>query len=452
MLGGEKKDAHKYLNFTTHLKSSIGGKIAISEPRASISKHMPQQVLQIPGFFFDPVKKRYFKVDTTSTLSHQYTDTNIKAQEEEQARKKKRLTQEQRTTMSFPKIYYDHLDVSNRLNFRKRTQAEKTIRRHLFDTIKVTNSIQTPSSVQLKSINSFGTNNFIVSDLVNIHLYAGGHNDSNTCPESNPKLMLSRYDKNTSLLRSFDTFESSPLVIRTWLGSFDEPSEVEISSFTTDGELVGSKEIFSPRDSFNKSLYNTSTENLIICCNKSLKLYNMRDSTINSDSVRFKGDALTIDNKDQFVHYVGFRNGDVRIWDLRSSQSKLISPFESSQVRSVINLKKAGEYGVICSSIGSNIKLLDLRMGKSPVRRSYRSNKNVYNVFGENMEMITDSEFFVQSKNLIEVFNVSDEEPMKVITEFEREGEPISFAKWMENYKSLYTLSNSGIQCYNSLE
>lgn len=403
---------------------------------------------EIPGFFFDPVKKRYFKVERNSTnASHNYTSECIKANEVMHERKRKKVSKEKLLLEKLPIIHYDYLSVTNRLSFQCKDQSRKKMRRFAFDDLAMDFDIPHQAATDLKQICPFSDQSFLVSDLVNLYQYESV--ESCYRNDYSPRLLLSRIDKNTSLLRTFDTSNALPLTVRTWLGSLDEPSEIELSLFNDIGELIDSERIINPKVSFNTSLYNQVSQNIMVCCNNNLIKYDIEKTSLQTTLIaRVEGDALAIDMKDPHTNYVGFRNGEFRIWDSRS-KIKEKQTFKSNPMKSIINLKCSGEFGVICSSIGSNVKLFDLRMGMQKVDRSFNSTKNIHNAFGESIGMISSNEFLLQSKNLVEIYNIGESDPIKIISDLERDGEPISAARWLENHDTLLTLSPRGIQHYN---
>lgn len=410
-----------------------------STKRTTISIDHQKMPAEIPGFFFDPVKNRYFKVESSSTASHAYNAATIKSKQQDEDQRRKRLKRGKEQLEKLPPIHDAHLTVRNRLQFQSRGEMLKKLRRYSLETMTLKDNIEHPTSTQLKKLGPFTGDSFVASDVVNIYQYRA----SGEC-----KLLLNRIDKNTSVLRSFETSDTSPLTVRTWMGSLDEPSEIEITTYDDDGEIKESELIINPKESFNSSVYNAKADCLVACCSRGIIKYDLDVGTLlKSTTVKLQGDALSVDFRDRNVYCVGFRNGGLRVLDSRATFNGNMA-FSACQTKSVINLKCQGDYSVICSSIGPELKLFDLRMGMNEPSRTFHYNKMVVNPFGENMDTVSNKEFLLQSKNLLEIFNIAEEEPVKVITDYDRKGEAISSAKWIDRAGPLLTLSPKGIQRY----
>jgi WD40 repeat protein len=404
---------------------------------------------EIPGFYFDPEKNRYFKVEKNSApSSHRYHADTIKSQESHKERLIKKLKRDKIELERLPKIYYDCLSVQNRLTFRTSHEVAQKARRYMAENITMEGNVTFPSAGPLKRIASFHFDKFLVSDLVNIYLLEEVDllNSREYNKDAVPKVLVNRMDKSTSVLRTFNTFSEGTLSMRTWFGSLDEPSEIELSSYEQNGSYIGSERIVDPKRSFNTSLLNPITGDMVTCCNGAITTTNItRVSSRNMNSMKVRGDALSIDRDGKDNYYIGFRNGDLKIWDSRDRLQNS-KTFRVPDMRSIINLNKVSEYEVICSSLGSKLKLYDIRMGMKIASRSYHTSKYVVNAFGENMQMISGTEFLLQSKNLVELFDISSENPLKVMTDFDRDGDPITSGRWVTGFDTLFTLSPQGIQ------
>ncbi|CCH40776.1 hypothetical protein BN7_310 [Wickerhamomyces ciferrii] len=396
--------------------------------------------MEIPGFYYDETKRKYFKITSNTTVSHKYNSNVIKQEKRENERAIKRAKLEDRQSISsnprFKLKLYSNLDLKlngfdlNRRKFEIEKYCLQNIEKRNCTTTRVggyhSDKIEKIIYDDLNKWFSFSSNKSIYEVKLNEMVNKDGDEFLNYKPII-PILKTTRNDKKDSILRDFNNFKQSDntsTLIKTWQGVGNEPSEVEISTKINQTTFKSYSIKKSNRESFNTSFYNNLNNNLIICGSKHCFKQSMCDLS-KQDEVIFKGlDVLTADYKTSNVYLLGTRSGQALVIDDRMNNKnihKIKKQQQNSGNGSVINIKKINGDRVLCSFLGSKLKLFDIRLGFKNSIVDYNSTKTVEDVFGETLGMINDTNFIVQTKSSFEIFDIMNPYPIKSLNISRRE-------------------------------
>ncbi|CDR36779.1 CYFA0S01e04412g1_1 [Cyberlindnera fabianii] len=404
-------------------------------------------VPNIPGFYYDPDKKKYFKIEKNTASKHQYSDTTINARKAEEQREAKRARLRQREAETQPQ-YPAFLNIMGKLHQRSYGEVMDSIDHQRLASLKPHKVLRYNLSTTLTKAHTYNDNQLLLSDLNNVYSFDknAAHAHDETEPNVMPTLIWNRVNKSTSILRKMVLIDNR-IVTRTWFGSMDEPSEVEMLTLNDDMEVVAHYSVAGKkRQTYNTSVYNEKTSIMTMCSPKCISTFDVQ-RPFKSD-IAVDGDPLSISQRDEWVSYVGFRSGDIRVWDKRDKFQRA-RKFRPPALKSIINLELTNPDRLLCSSIGSRIQLFDVRSGFETAFQDFYSMKNVVNVFGETLEPSIDGHFIVQTKNLIEIFSEKCYDPARILSGEGSSDRYILGASWDKKNDELISLSRDSVELYS---
>lgn len=378
--------------------------------------------MEIPGYYFDETKKKYFKIthNDGGFSASKYSSSSIKKENEKNERSRKRAKFETKPTNKVPFTSKEAQHIQSMISSRPIDQIRARIQEFEITKLRFEGSMKTRgrlNSDSLKKITCDGQS-MILSSLNNIYEIPLESLEFNSTQELFPMLKLHRVDKVTSLLRDLTIVENNETrpIIRTWFGgSPDEPSEVELS--TEVPHMTTRSHVQSPKnESFNKSIYNYHSDSILICGSKSVLKYSSNLFGSNRQVIYKGSDVLSIDSKEKNIYVLGTRNGQAIVVDDRLDYRRFSQGTDNRRGNSpLINIKCLSADRVLCSYLGSKLKLFDIRMGFKNPLVDYNTAKSVQNAFGEQLEMIDDRIARLQNQSLCEFFNITNPVPLKTI-------------------------------------
>lgn len=371
--------------------------------------------MEIPGYYFDKSKKKYFKIQQNSSGKGKYTSSNLKQEERDAEIFRKRAKIVKRSTNETPFILLEGSIAGSKMYGTNIGTSRMTVQRYKFRNIQFDGSLMTRGRLNFDHFKKIvcDENRILLSSLNNIYqvsmnrlLYKKDH-------DIYPLLKLHRIDKTSSILRNFIIIKDIPEkpMIRTWFGIGSEPSEMELtiedssSNIVTRGRVTGSK-----NEAFNNSTYNAESKNIVVCGSRTVRKF---EQDLSKGGVIFSGsDALSIESKNKNTYLLGLRNGQTLIIDDRLNNR---APFRNDNKKEnpVINVKSIIGERVVCSYLGSKVKLYDIRMGFNTCIVDYSTDKNVEDVFGERFELIDNHYIMLQNSSICEFFEITNPNPLK---------------------------------------
>lgn len=392
--------------------------------------------IQIPGFFYDPVKKKYFKItnqrvsaaqssrtETTHTASssavssiNNYSINSIRSSQKDITRNKRKqviqetinskLTNYETKLLGVHNLIYPTYDLRNELSDYK---IRKLQRDGSLDHI----TLSLNDKPRLISPAPYNEQIIYVSTLNNIHKITDrGH--------LSEQLIHHRTDKSIhSTLRGFQVSNNEELTVRQWLEDNDK-SEVEILNLANGTQ----SRIFSEdREWFNSMLLDEENNNnkLLTAGNNSLNIYDLQRHN-KGTRIKSKNDITCLERSCKSVpnsFMIGTRNGQLQRADLRTGSLQNLSyqltnhkrdTSSKNKARSITNVKAAGLNELIVSTLGDTLVKFDQRNLSQPVI-SFNSLKNTHDIFNESLSLHNDR-YLVSANNscgTIEIFNVYEQ-------------------------------------------
>lgn len=376
--------------------------------------------MEIPGYYYDESKRKYFKITKNAGASSKYSSEAIKKERKEDERSKKRARIGNNSPNKVPFINLEGSIISNRTNQFNTADVRLKIQEYKISRLQLEGFMKTRANLNSDVFKRISCNDktMVLSSLNNVYQIPLETLQFNTNEDLFPLLKVHRVDKVHSILRNMITIKApmKPL-IRAWFGAMNEPSEIELTIEASDLTTITKSKVLSSKfESFNNSIYNEKNNSIVICGNKNVSRF---DATLTSPDIRrdiiFQGaDVLAIDSIDENTYHLGLRNGKSGIVDDRV-HSKDSHNIKKCMDSSIINIKGLEGHRVLCSSLGSKIKLFDTRIGFNKSLIDYQSTKDVGDVFGERLEIIEGNMVMVQNKSLCEFFNYNIPTPIKTM-------------------------------------
>lgn len=412
--------------------------------------------MDIPGFYYDAEKKKYFKIVSNSNNSDsKYSSSSLKHKRDEIELKQKisklKIQQSKKSILPFDyilglnsKFKFNTIDskISNYYNYRLSNLEFN------HDSIELNSNVhQTSLSVPpIKKILK-NNNDLIICRDSYTHIYDFSEIKKYNKIDSYIDFFEDNLDN--SILRNVEVLNND-LLIKTFCGLLNKPSIVKI--------FEGSDLKFSSY--FDNQLINNSKLidlRILTCGDKFLHVIDLNRYDV-IDSIKSKGDSLCFDfNKNlnnNFPNeiYLGYRNSVIKIWDTRIKKFSHNSKLNNN---SIININKINQYDLIISTIGNlhsnSLNLFDIRMNFRKPKLKYETNKIISNIFDEEL-ILNNNEFFtLQNSNLIEIFDINKNLPVKTISKFNLSNDKNSKFSgiYFDNLNlELYTTFNDNLMIY----
>lgn len=378
--------------------------------------------MEIPGYYYDESKKKYFKITKNDVGPSKYSLASIKEKQNEAERSRKRVKLQNNFISQVPFMHYEGLKIGSRLDLLSSNQTLFNFQGYLIKKLENKGSMKTRgrlNSDTFKKVFCKGQK-LLVSSLNNMYEIDFTTFSLDTSQELFPMLKVHRVDKVASILRDLtviDVSYSQP-ILRTWFGNGqNEPSEVELSVQDFNYNIVSRANVQSSKyESFNNLVYNHNSESIVVCGSKNVLRYNAQLLNQSRQIIYQGADVLSIDSKDRNIYFLGLRNGQTVIVDDRlDNKSSKQRHNTSRKGSSVINIKSVHGNRVLCSFLGSKLRLFDIRMGFKNSLMDYRTAKDIEDVFGERVEIIDNDLIKIQNPSLCEFFKLSNPNPLKTV-------------------------------------
>lgn len=371
--------------------------------------------MEIPGYYFDKSKKKYFKIQHNSTEGGKYTSSSVKQEQRDAQISRKRAKIVKRFINQTPFILSEGGIIGSRIYDASIGTSRVTLQSYRFRNLQFEGLMKTRGRLNFDSFRKIvcDEQRLLLSSLNNIYQIPVESLCYRKDQEIFPMLKIHRIDKTSSILRNFTILQDLPNkpMIRTWFGIGSEPSEVELSIEDVSSNIVTKSKVTGSRnESFNNSIYNEQSKNIVVCGSKNVRKF---DKDLSKGGAIFSGaDALSIESKNKNIYLLGLRNGQTLIIDDRLN-NRASGRNSNKKENSVINVKTIPGERVVCSFLGSKVKLYDIRMGFNACLVDYSTDKNVEDIFGERLEIVDESYLMLQNSSICEFFDVTKPNPLK---------------------------------------
>lgn len=401
--------------------------------------------VEIPGFYFDTAKNKYFKIETTSNSSSssisKYNSENIKRQKagKQHDRLKRKIKSSSNNNKNLPslndligfksKVLRRHIYESRDListykfksfNFCKSFKFSELIDEPVEKILDFDNKLYLSSTRKLYSIDAFNSNDKL---LVNDN----SRNSNDLFYSLDLKLLYQDYNlSHFSKIRNIHFLENSKLFIRTIFGDNKDRSQVQILKLDQENNLMHENTNFYSKitqEFFNNSYLNSDNNCLLICSNKNLINYDiLKSKSINQMKSK---EIISVERiRENSCYLTGLRNGDLNLIDdrlknrinLANSNNKC-----NEKKKSIINIKNLNNNKVLISTIGgntdneSNLKIFDIRTKFDLNLIEFHSSKFTENCFNEKISLLNNNNFIIKFNKDIEIFNIDNKLPINKI-------------------------------------
>ncbi|KAH3687340.1 hypothetical protein WICPIJ_001684 [Wickerhamomyces pijperi] len=404
--------------------------------------------IDIPGFYFDPVKKKYFKI-TNQTVSAAQQNTGTPSSSSTTASSNRYSINLLRISDSERKKRERTADVSSKIKLQNRTYEAgiigigKFVNTPQYD---ISNDIsdyklrrlQKSSTGQLFGLSLSGKPQLLTSVKDQQDLYLSSLNNvyKLNSQSGTEQLIHHRSDKTRhSTLREFHISSDSQLVIRQWFQDNDK-SEVEIVNTCTHTQ----SQIFSEaREWFNSMFVDECNQHLYTVGNSSVRLYDLNNILKPHSKVLSKNDVLCIGRskqqqrgtKDQVL--LGTRNGLLQKVDFKSGKllnlnyqlQKQTAKKKTSTSRSIISIQHISQNEFVLSTLGGTLVRFDERNLIEPIF-TYETLKDSQNVFSNELSFHNERYMVLNNTNNVEIFNVYHPTPLINIELPPTENKPVT--------------------------
>lgn len=383
--------------------------------------------MEIPGFHYDPIKKKYFKIEKNAA-NHVYTSSSLKHKREEEELKESisRIKLNLRRNIS---TFESHeLELRNRI----RHQPIQSVRSYYQEYVISRLTLHTKKKfAPFLSSNHMPVRQMLVDKSGRVivcydnGLFVLPKVDLKSPETILPDIQFVNGALEDSVLRSSEIFGDG--IFRLWSGIMNTPSR--LSLFKNDGEIY---QYTFDNELLNSSKFNRDTKEITFVGNKKLRIWDSSFRKVTETSS--KGDCLSVDNQGQ-MSYLGYRNGSLKIWDARSKALNDADNFKNC----VMNISNVSDHELLISTF-DDIFLWDIR--NSAKSKSFNSHRLVVNPFEENLTSISESDkslFMLQNSKIIEVFHCKFETPLKTIFKADFGNESINFCLYNEDENTALT-------------
>ncbi|KAH3667931.1 hypothetical protein WICMUC_005144 [Wickerhamomyces mucosus] len=334
--------------------------------------------MEIPGYYFDSIKRKYFKIDSSNTNYNKDNLRNLKFKDQQLQKKLKLLYKIKDNNLEI-------LSIKNKFNNRLNSN---------FNLI----------NYQLQNYKLVNTQNFYNRNLQKIiskdnSIYLSNNSEIFEL-NSNLNLIYSSSINNDLILRNFDKLDK--FFVKIWYGLNQELGKLDIIN---SNQLI--KSFHSNRYENYNNFHIDNQNQIIIVGNKGLNFIDFTKDNL----IKFKtDDILSITGDNQKDLYLGFRNGLLSQFDYRSFKlNKLSINFKSA----IINLQDLNLNEILISSIDGELSKFDKRYFKKPLIK-FNSLLKINDIFANNLTLNKDI-IILQNNQMVEIFNINNSIPLKII-------------------------------------
>lgn len=340
-------------------------------------------ILNIPGYYYDKEKKKYFKVQKNGLSTSEYSQSSVAQKAKEEKSKLQQDMEKLRIKNNNKNNNIRDFIVNREMGILTKTKnIEGYIYNKLFSNIKCR---QTTRHREISNISLSQSSRVIALGHVNGYVSIKVRDIHN---ESSFFSCLKIANSNISSIDVFEDNSSTYHLFGTSLGGEAEPGTLNIYKYTL---RYHDEEVFPELLLVKKVTYNNST---IHCCSisNSLESYitladrfnalihpninsicsNIKHSTV---SMPAKTDILIQNNTKNHLLYNGCRNGHIEVIDLQNLKLNTHKNFVKHS-SSVCDIQQINNSLYISNSMNGEIFIWDVRGGTSSINDHTTNKKN----------------------------------------------------------------------------
>ncbi|ORY07226.1 WD40 repeat-like protein [Basidiobolus meristosporus CBS 931.73] len=318
---------------------------------------------ELPGFYYDPERKRYFKIlpNRSAPVSHPYRQDNLvqkqKQKEVEERNKLECETANRQTVRTSHRSYLREREItSNKDSISLRSNAEKFFCRSL----QCQATLEIPNGIEISDIQILP------------------HRTQLLCGQMDGHVRLLNYQHNTGdfVDQEWHSYTKHPTQITSISIGGDELVVCTSFNHWSLGRILGDRVTTVHSSHMENTTIWTSTahgvRNIALGTSEGLFMMDPNRENIHVRRIRTHSDVFTIavePNEDN-IYYSGCRNGKISLLDLRGRPENALGYRHRS---AVCQLSRVGDWGLVSGGMDGAALLWDLRKQSEPLLHSIAS-------------------------------------------------------------------------------